>query len=67
MSDIKPDDDHAMLMEQFREYADGTLEARRLSEKCRDYRDGNQWTEDERKTLAKRKQPCITANQIQVM
>lgn len=56
---------HSMLMEQFREYADGTLAARQLGEKCRDYRDGNQWTEVERKTLQKRKQPCITDNKIQ--
>lgn len=60
-----PDDTHRMLMEQFREYADGTIDCRKLAEKCRDYRDGNQYTAEEREILKKRKQPCITDNKIQ--
>jgi hypothetical protein len=50
---------------QFDEYVETTANARRNAEKCRDYRDGNQWTENERKVLEKRKQPCITDNKIQ--
>lgn len=59
------DTTHQMLVEQFQEYADGTYQARQLAEKCRDYRDGNQWTAEEREILKKRKQPCITDNKIQ--
>lgn len=50
---------------QFEEYADATISSRALGEKCRDYRDGKQWTEEEQAVLRKRKQPCITDNKIQ--
>ncbi len=46
------------------EYLDATNESRTLSERCRDYYDGYQWTEDEREALRARKQPCITNNRI---
>jgi hypothetical protein len=59
------DDAHQAVMQQFEEFADGTTEIRKLAEKCRDYKDGNHWTDEERKTLARRKQPCITDNKIQ--
>lgn len=59
------DDDLETARQQFEEYADATISSRALAEKCRDYRDGNQWTDEERKTLRKRKQPCITDNKIQ--
>ncbi len=59
------DDDHQSVVQQFEEYADGTADIRRLAEKCRDYKDGNQWTDTERDTLKKRKQPCITDNKVQ--
>lgn len=59
------DDDLETARQQFEEYADATSACRELAEKCRDYRDGNQWTESERETLRKRKQPCITDNKIQ--
>lgn len=59
------DDDHALAIQQFEEFDDGTRTARELWEKCRDYRDGNQWTEEERKALKARKQPIITDNKIQ--
>lgn len=58
------DDDHRAVVQQFEEYADNTSEGRKLSQKCRDYVDGKQWTQDERDTLKKRKQPCITDNKI---
>lgn len=59
------DDDLETVRQQFEEYADATISCRALAEKCRDYRDGKQWTEEERKILQKRKQPCITDNKIQ--
>lgn len=59
------DDDLAIVRQQFEEFMDGTFDARRLAQKCRDYKDGNQWTKEERETLKKRKQPCITDNKIQ--
>ena len=59
------DDDLQTARQQFEEYADSTVSARALAEKCRDYRDGKQWTPEERETLKKRKQPCITDNKIQ--
>ncbi len=59
------DDDHQVVVSQFEEYADATIEIRKLAEKCRDYKDGNQWTGPERETLKKRKQPCITDNKVQ--
>jgi hypothetical protein len=58
-------DDVSEVRIQFEEYADATVTSRALAEKCRDYRDGKQWTEDEQNTLKKRKQPCITDNKIQ--
>jgi hypothetical protein len=59
------DDDLELVRTQFEEYADATIESRASAEKCRRYRDGEQWTSDERATLKKRKQPCITDNKIQ--
>lgn len=59
------DSDHEKVVAQFEEYTNATITIRALAERCRDYRDGNQWTDDERKTLKKRKQPCITDNKIQ--
>lgn len=43
-----------------------TQDARALSEKCRDYYDGKQWTEEERAKLKKRKQAAIVNNRIKV-
>jgi hypothetical protein len=59
------DSDLETARQQFEEYADGTINSRALAEKCRDYRDGKQWTSEEQETLKKRKQPCITDNKIQ--
>lgn len=59
------DDEHRLVVEQFEEFADGTITSRRQQDKCRQYRDGDQYTEDERKILAKRGQPCITDNKIE--
>jgi hypothetical protein len=43
---------------------DASREARATSEKCRDYYDGEQYTDEEKATLRKRKQPIITVNRI---
>ena len=59
------DADHELVVQQFEEFADGTITPRAAAEKCRDYRDGKQWTAEEREILKKRKQPCITDNKIQ--
>lgn len=59
------DGDLRAVREQFEEYADTSIDSRALAAKCRQYRDGEQWTDDERKKLAKRGQPCITDNKIQ--
>lgn len=50
---------------QFEEYADASQAANALAEKCRDYKNGDQLSEDERKTLKKRKQPPVIDNKIQ--
>jgi hypothetical protein len=61
----EPDADLALVTGQFEDFCAATVSMRALAKKCRDYKDGNQWTPDERKTLEKRKQPCITDNKIQ--
>jgi hypothetical protein len=43
---------------------DATADARREAEKCRDYYDGKQLTEEERATLRARGQPEMVANRI---
>lgn len=68
MADEKADENDnellALVRQQYEEFADGTSDARGRAEKCRDYRDGNQWTDAELATLKKRKQPAITDNKI---
>lgn len=55
----------AFVKQQFEEYMDSTLGCRAVAEKCRAYRDGDQLTEDERRTLKKRNQPAVIDNKIQ--
>lgn len=59
------DDDLTLVRGQFEEFAEETIASRAQSEKCRDYRDGKQWTDDEVATLKARGQPAITDNKIQ--
>jgi hypothetical protein len=59
------DPDLTRFKRQFDEYLDNTQESRQLAEKCRDYKDGKQWTAAEEAVLKKRKQPVITDNKIQ--
>jgi hypothetical protein len=50
---------------EFRDFTTSTSTARALAEKCRDYKNGDQLSEDERKALKKRKQPPVVDNKIQ--
>lgn len=52
------------LVRYFESAEEATFDSRALSEKCRDYYDGDQWTDEERDALRKRKQPVITINRI---
>lgn len=52
------------LLRQFEDAFDQSQRERALAEQCRDYYDGQQWTEDEIEALRKRKQPVVTSNRI---
>lgn len=54
--------EHNTIKRMVSEGIDDTAEARKASEKCRDYYDGLQWTSEERRILQNRKQPVITHN-----
>lgn len=54
------------LKECVDEFIDATHDARALSEKCRDYYDGKQYTEEQIAELKKRKQAPIVNNRIKV-
>ena len=51
-------------VKRFEEFLNVTTDARILSERDRDYKDGYQWTDEERAKLAKRKQAPITNNRV---
>jgi hypothetical protein len=50
---------------EFRDYATSTIGSRALAEKCRDYKNGDQLSDDELKALKKRKQPPVIDNKMQ--
>ena len=50
--------------EQVDRFLTDTADARVISEKCRDYVDSKQWTEEEEKTLKARKQATIVVNRV---
>ncbi len=50
---------------EFRDFSTSTLSIRALAEKCRDYKNNEQLSEEERKALKKRKQPPVIDNKIQ--
>jgi hypothetical protein len=55
------------LVQYFDDAETATVDARKLSERDRDYYDNfndSQWTEEEKKALEKRKQPVTTSNRI---
>lgn len=54
------------LKECVDEFVDATVDARAVSEKCRDYYDGKQWTEEQIAELKKRKQAPVVNNRIKV-
>jgi len=62
--------DDGLSLEYFREcvedYINMTGDARMLSERCRDYYDGKQWTAEQVAALRKRKQAPIVNNRIKI-
>jgi len=54
----------AMLVGFFEEAEQASEESRAEAERCRDYRNGDQWTAEEVATLNKRKQPIVTIDRI---
>lgn len=54
----------ATFVRMFEEAEEARQDAAKVSEKCRDYYDGNQLTAEERAALAKRKQPQIVVNRV---
>lgn len=52
------------LKDMVEEFLTHTQDARKLSEKCRDYKDGKQWTEEQIKELKRRKQAPVVNNRI---
>lgn len=52
------------MVDQTNEYLNITMDARALSEKCRDYADGKQWSVDEIAELKRRNQAPIVNNRI---
>lgn len=57
---------HEYLRECVDEFVTLTVDARMLSEKCRDYYDNKQWTSEQIVALKKRKQAPIVNNRIKV-
>lgn len=55
---------HGQLIRYFEDSETATVDARQLSEKCRDYYDGRQWTADEVRILRARHQPPIVDNYV---
>lgn len=56
--------DIAKLQNWFTSAEDASLDARKESERARDYVDGNQLTAEERETLEKRGQPSVVINRV---
>lgn len=52
------------MLRDFEEAYDQSQVERDLAEQCRDYYDGNQWTQEEVELLRQRGQPVITSNRI---
>lgn len=58
--------DHCDWTETVTDFLNNTQEARMLSERCRDYYDGKQWTPEQIQALKKRKQAPTVNNRIKV-
>ena len=66
-SDVKPEDmieELAEVVAQFESAEQTTYSARKASELCRDYYDGKQLTDDEKRVLRERGQPEVIFNEI---
>ena len=68
-SAVNPADDNVTYMvqtfvTQFEDAESATYDARRQSEKCRDYFDDKQLTDAEKQALEKRGQPAVVFNEI---
>ena len=59
------DDDLNDRISEFQDFATSTVTARTDAERCRDYKNGKQLSDEERKALKKRKQPPVIDNKIQ--
>jgi hypothetical protein len=60
------EDDLNLVVSQVNDYVSMTIDGRNLSEKCRDYVDGKQWTSEEIAKLKKRNQAPIVNNRVKV-
>ena len=58
------DSTHAKLLQWVTDSEDSTVESRKISEKCRDYYDSNQWTPKAKQKLAAQKQAATVRNRI---
>lgn len=58
--------DHCDWSDTVVEFLNNTQDARMLSERCRDYYDGRQWTPEQVQALKKRKQAPIVNNRIKI-
>lgn len=58
--------EHCDWSETVTDFLNNTQDARMLSERCRDYYDGKQWTPEQVQALKKRKQAPIVNNRIKI-
>lgn len=58
------EDTLAVLVRFYETAEDASTDSRAESERCRDYRNGDQWIAEEVATLNKRKQPIVTIDRI---
>lgn len=63
---INQRDEHEYLKDCVDEFMTLTEDARNLSERCRDYYDGKQWTAEQIAALKRRKQSPVVNNRIKV-
>lgn len=62
--DVNLDEILAERIRAFENAEEITRPAREVAERCRDYYDNKQWTEDEEKKIKSRGQPVVTFNEI---
>ena len=58
--------DHMDLREGLEDFLSLTIDARAISERCRDYKDGKQWSSEQVAALKRRKQAPIVNNRIKI-